>query len=286
MMGAVRRLLLALAALASVAAANPVTTKEAEYAAALESASCGDSAEILIAVGDVVQFDTRHLLDDGGALPRNCVVTWRIAVEASGLENYGLEVSGGLELSDADNDETCASSQLLITDQDDAGDNTAITQTLCGVRAVRYLTYQDSVTVALNVSVGGAEGRGFMLRFSPIFACGGLLRGSPGEMVDIETPLFPEPYPRDLSCAWEIEAAVGTSLTVSCETFELLSRRRGACSDYLMVEQEGELKFFCGHELSGLSKSFKIASSAALLYFRSSARLNPAPGFTCSIAFD
>ncbi|KAF2362992.1 CUB domain [Trinorchestia longiramus] len=347
--------------------ANPVTTKEAEYTAMLQSAHCGGHAEIVVGVGESVLLSTQYLLDSETALPHGCDITWRIAVqsldclsvgskflnlgskfliiverplltlairtkrrehcqrfmndlksappgrvimfsdektwivdpvrnrrndrylsldEASGLENYGLEVSGILELDDPANEgDDCTSSLLELTDQDDEGDTTAITQILCGNKRISYLTYQDSVTVHLQVSQSGVAGRGFSLRFTPIFACGGLLTGSPGDTVDIETPEFPEPYPRDLSCFWDIEAPIGSSVTVNCEKFSLLGRRKDVCRDYLMVQQDGDLKFFCGKELSGQKRSFTIAVNEAMLYFRSSGRSNPAPGFQCSITF-
>lgn len=49
-------------------------------------------------------------------------------LKTEGLENYGLQVEGIVELKDLEKDNRCSSSHVLITDRDDKGDITAVTQ--------------------------------------------------------------------------------------------------------------------------------------------------------------
>uniref|UniRef100_A0A6A7FNG1 Cubilin-like n=1 Tax=Hirondellea gigas TaxID=1518452 RepID=A0A6A7FNG1_9CRUS len=262
-----------------------IPATRSSYTGTLQSANCGLAVQVLINVTETVELSTDYLLDSNGQLPHDCIVSWRVAVRTSGLENYGIRVTGSLSLEDPLNVGGCKSSALVLTDQDDEGDTTAVTQKLCGTRSISYLTYQDSVTVQLQLSVSGAAGRGFSITFSPVLACGGLVSGPVGTKTTLQTPLFPRPYPLDLSCTWDVQAPEGSEMRMECSKFALLRRRKGVCKDYLMIQYQGQLKFYCSKDLAGKKRALTIHGNQLFIYFRSAGRYNPSPGFMCTITF-
>ena len=74
----------------------------------------------------------------------------------------------------------------------------------CDKQRIKLVTYEDSITIILEVSDAGAVGNVFEnLTVTPIFGCGGYINGTSGSVVSISTPDFPRPYPAELNCIYD-----------------------------------------------------------------------------------
>ncbi|XP_055881580.1 uncharacterized protein LOC106071829 isoform X2 [Biomphalaria glabrata] len=89
---------------------------------------------------------------------------------------------------------------------------------------------------------------GFYTSPSQDIVCGELLRAGQG---NIESPLFPDPYPADLDCKWTITARPGYRISVTSEYFSLESQTN-CLYDYITIADGEDGEFgrarYCGDQ--------------------------------------
>jgi len=204
------------------------------------------------------------------------------------MENFGLNITGDLELLDSQNDDSCTSSELFLSDEGEEKDESAIKQKLCGTKKISYVTYQDFVSITLRVSENGAQGKGFSFTVTPFYGCGGYLRGSAGSELELNSPSLSsqdgQTYPNDIFCMWMISVPAGSKAQLQCPLFDLPNKKRRKCKkDLVKVQAAGKNKAYCAKDLQG--KNTNINSPMVTVKFRSNSQSTSNEGFRCKVKF-
>ncbi|XP_005090873.3 uncharacterized protein LOC101859905 [Aplysia californica] len=125
--------------------------------------------------------------------------------------------------------------------------------------STRHWTVIWSLTLLTLSSVS----HGFIIEETiPQYACGSLLESESG---DIESPLFPEPYPPGVDCFWLIRAPAGTRVHLTTPFFYVEEQPR-CLFDYVQIKdgEEGEFgqAVYCG------TTSFDYLSTSNIVRIR------------------
>jgi len=256
------------------------------------SATCGSTVEKVITTADEIDLDASYLASRG-ELPAGCEITWRIALELAQdqkAENYGISVTGDVSIEDPENDDSCLSSEVQVTDfEGDEADSSAVTQRSCGTKSdFDFVTYQDVILVHLTVSAGGASGSGFKFHIKPFYACGGLVklgRTLLGKKeTTIKSPGFNKPYPSNMLCMWSFTFPPASQGYLQCEYFMLPRKKNRKCRDNLRVLGLGT-KSYCAGKLKKDTK-ISLGSRTATVIFRSDETDDQKSGFQCRVFYE
>lgn len=132
------------------------------------------------------------------------------------------------------------------------------------------------------------NGQGFKFSYEPrTKGCGGILHDNSNSVSDIrptiETPSYPESYPNNTECIWEIVAYDGYILTLYFFDRFYLESTANCTNDYVEVsdwvnEQWTAVGRYCGRELP---QSINSTSNKIMVRFKSNDKIN-GQGFRAS----
>jgi len=263
----------------------PKTVNANAIAKEFTGAKCGSVVEQFISTEETVQLSSEHLLSNG-AIPAGCEITWLVNMQIGGghsMENFGLNITGDLELLDSQNDDSCTSSELFLSDEGEEKDESSIKQKLCGTKKISYVTYQDFVSITLRVSENGAQGKGFSFTVTPFYGCGGFLRGTVGSELALNSPAQGQSYPDNIFCMWMITVPAGMKAQLQCPLFDLPNKKKRKCKkDLVKVQAAGKNKAYCAKDLQ---KKTNINSAMVTVKFRSNGQATSNEGFKCKVKF-
>ncbi|CAL4124813.1 unnamed protein product [Meganyctiphanes norvegica] len=215
----------------------------------------------------------------------SCDVTIRVALRSSAtaLEKYGMKVEGLISFRDGSRD--CTNSFISVADEDTLDDEMGTLVKYCGGpnKKISFETTEDYINIEVSVgSERATRGSGFTITIEPHFVCGGIIALE----TTIESPYYPQPYPRDISCFWEVKAPKGFDISLTCPVFQFPNpNKAGRCSDDLMINHANDVDVYCGSQLLNKQKHF-AGEHEMLLVFRSDESKNVKnKGISCNITF-
>ncbi|XP_054274028.1 cubilin-like isoform X2 [Macrosteles quadrilineatus] len=172
-------------------------------------------------------------------------------------------------------EEDCSYNYVAVHDGDDTNATTVLRQ--CGTKLPTPVRSSGSaLTVqAVSLSSGGPLGTFEAMWSTLSTACGGELTSEQGE---IASPNWPDGYPPNADCEWELKASIGNKVSLTFMKFDL-EESEFCNTDYVEVRTNSSsgplLGVFCGSELP-----LNITPSANSLWIRfRSDNLNTAKGF-------
>ncbi|XP_066975117.1 CUB domain-containing protein 2-like [Macrobrachium rosenbergii] len=251
----------------------------------LDGYSRTEIEDVSLKCGDSLEFPERTFtklnitFESDGPIPAGCSITMRINLQGEDTMNFGIGVSGYIDIQDPNNGEDCASTYLSVADEDVLDDVLGSLEKYCGNVSFDFHTTEDILVLELSVGQSGASGSGFQILVEPHYLCGGEIT-----LDDyITTPDYPESYPRDINCFWLVRGSEDNEISINCHEFDLKPPRRGRCIDILRVVGGTVNTISCGKSL--LNKPIAIHSNLAFIDFRSNERQNGYLGMNCSVKF-
>ncbi|XP_064087935.1 cubilin-like [Macrobrachium nipponense] len=262
---------------ARVAYAWPITP--------LDGYSRTEIKDVSLKCGDSLDYPERTFtklnitFESDGAIPAGCSIKMRINLRDEATMNFGIGVSGYVDIQDSSNGEDCASTYLSVADEDVLDDELGSLEKYCGNVSFDFHTTEDILVLELFVGQSGASGSGFQILVEPHYLCGGEIT------LDeyITSPDYPESYPRGINCFWLVRGSEDKEISINCHEFDLKPPRRGRCIDSLHIMGGTVNNISCGKSL--LNEPIKINSNLAFVDFRSNERQNGYLGMNCSIKF-
>ncbi|KAI8777940.1 cubilin, partial [Biomphalaria glabrata] len=149
----------------------------------------------------------------------------------------------------------CTTSYLFLS----YGENN---NTYCG-QAVPRPIYSESSPIMVNFHSGYLFGTGFKAKFSTYLTCSGNLTALTGSFV---SPHYPQDYPDDTECTWQITASPGNSIQLNFNEFELTGERN---NDYLEIHSPNQAGPVVGRWFGNQGPGTITGLTGAWILFRS-----------------
>lgn len=122
-------------------------------------------------------------------------------------QSYGWSNSG-------DNAPVCSFDYIEITQY--KKNDTVKTDRYCNQKPVAFTSVDNQVMITFHTDISGS-GKGFRLEWNSE-GCGGILRKPQG---NFSTPNYPNGYPHDLECVWDIETDFGKTIELTIEDLDI-----------------------------------------------------------------
>ena len=158
---------------------------------------------------------------------------------------------------------------------------------LCGDKGgVSTLRTTDNALLIRFISDESVQKQGFSIKLD-LEKCGGSLYGLSGSF---SSPLYPQNYPSQSDCIWNIHAPTGHYISILFKTFDLSGRRRtrNNCRDGEDVvkiydgtntTENNLIRSLCGNLGSWLPYRVNSSDSSAVVRFTSNNDRDSATGF-------
>ncbi|CAL4243640.1 unnamed protein product, partial [Meganyctiphanes norvegica] len=170
----------------------------------------------------------------------------------------------------------------------------------CGAQSnVSFFTNSDYFELTFESQADSPTAKGFYVIIQSFRLCGGLLTPQfNGPRGVLESPLYPESYPPNLSCNWYFQSMSETAVVFSCEKFLLGERIPNpnpngtealVCSDSLSFTWEmnhpDDTMNYCSDELDDDVHTIYSLSTDLLVNFQTDDVSETNAGFKCYYEF-